>query len=75
MTKQAHGTITDIERAASSRNGNPSWFITLDNGTRYRTETDGSVGYAVWDGMVGESHTLTLTRAGRVRDIPTTREA
>lgn len=75
MVKQTHGTVTDIERAASSRNGNPSWFITLDNGTRYRTETDGAVGYVVGNVSVGETHTLTLTRAGRVCDIPTTREA
>jgi hypothetical protein len=37
--------ITDVQHAATSRAGNPTYRITADDGTTYLTETDGSVGY------------------------------
>ena len=40
-------TILTIERERSSRNGNPRWRVTFDNGTSMRTEVDGSVGYGI----------------------------
>ena len=40
------GQIVSVEHAATSRNGNPTYRVTLEDGTSFLTETDGSVGYA-----------------------------
>jgi hypothetical protein len=37
--------IVDVQHVATSRAGNPTHRLTLDDGTTYLTETDGSVGY------------------------------
>jgi hypothetical protein len=37
--------IVDVQHVATSRAGNPTYRLTLDDGTSYLTETDGSVGY------------------------------
>lgn len=41
------GKIRKLERRTLSRMGNPRFWVYLTDGTRYTTQTDGSVGYSI----------------------------
>ncbi len=40
-------TLTKVERMRMSESGNPRWRLITDDGRRFMTEVDGSVGYEV----------------------------
>lgn len=80
--KTITGRLTDTERIGLSRNGNPSFRLTVQvkeerpnkafgifHTQEFRTETDGSIGYSVENFRTGREVILTLTRAGRVTDM------
>lgn len=46
MTTYILGRIDDVEHAATSRNGNPTYRLKLDDGRTFLTVTDGGIGYA-----------------------------
>ncbi len=67
-------TIKTVEHAATSRMGNPTYRVTLDDGRSYLTETDGSIGYAAtnyrprWS-QSSEPVTLFINGRGRIVNI------
>lgn len=65
------GRLTSKERVDTSRNGNPRWDITINDGTTYgttyRTIVDGSVGYDVGNYRQGTMVVLTLDKRDRVQ--------
>ena len=40
------GNVASVDHAATSRNGNPTYRVTLTDGRSYLTATDASVGYS-----------------------------
>ena len=72
-TTTIRGVIRSVSHAASSRNGNPTYRITLDDGMSYLTETDGSIGYGATNfrpHSARGSHYVELTMHGqRIVDI------
>lgn len=68
VTTTTTGEIAQIERVATSRNGNPTYRVYLTDGRSFLTETDGSVGYSVtnYRPRRGESSTpVVLTIYGK----------
>ena len=69
------GVISGITRLKNSRNGNPRWEVTLDNGNTYITMSDGYVGYEIdnvdYRGVTVELALTkaTRTRSARIREI------
>lgn len=63
--------VTEVSRRRSSRNGNPSWQISGTSGCdfwSFATQSDAACAYSITDtNLIGETVTLTLTPAGRVR--------
>ena len=63
-TRTVTGTLSYVEREASSASGNPRWAIALDTGgyepETYVTGIDASVGYEVTNFRAGRKVTLTL---------------
>lgn len=45
-------TITSTERLGTSRNGNPSWRVHLDNEAVLRTQTDAAIGYEIGNSAI-----------------------
>jgi len=63
------GTIsTSAVHVGTSTMGNPTYRVQVD-GVDYRTEANGSIGYAASNFRRGDLVTLSLTRAGRVVNI------
>jgi hypothetical protein len=55
---QITGTVTYLERMPNSRNGNPRFVITLENGTgthSFFTKPNAMCAYKVSSGLVGRS--------------------
>jgi len=55
---QITGTVTNLERMPNSRNGNPRFVITLENGTgthSFFTKPNAMCAYKVSGGLVGRS--------------------
>jgi hypothetical protein len=61
------GTIVILRRTSNTKNGNPNYTITLDNGQSYRLVSDSSLA-----GRINNSdfqdflHTFTLNGHGRI---------
>ena len=66
------GDVKSVEHVATSRNGNPTYRVTLTNGWSYLTATDAQVGYAATNYRPHSLHTpvspvvLTLNERGRI---------
>lgn len=75
MNRKVHGNVVSVDRAGTSRNGNPAYDITMEGGAIYRTATDASVGYSATNyrphslRQPVSSVVLTLDKNGRVIDI------
>ena len=74
ITTTTRGTVESIDHAATSRNGNPTYRVTLTDGRSFLTETDGSVGYAATNYRPDRRHpdagvALTLGLRSRVVSI------
>ena len=67
VTTKITGEIAQIDRVATSRNGNPTYRVTLIDGRSYLTETDGSVGYeaANYRPRRGEPSHVEITLYGK----------
>lgn len=63
--------IERMERAGSSANGNPAYWLTFTNGTRARTMSDAACAYAIGnpDMRVGCYVVVEFTRSGRIRHM------
>lgn len=65
--------VMQVDHVGTSRNGNPTYSITVEGGNVYRTETDGQVGYGATnyrpshrDGYQPVAVVLTLNGQRRV---------
>ena len=59
--------IVHMERAKSSRNGNPAFFVTFDDGTRARTLPDAAWSYEAENSEFRDAPLMvTFTRGGQV---------
>lgn len=72
MRNVTAGKITTVEHAGTSRNGNPTYRIVLEDGRKFLTKTDSSIGYAAtnfrprWQ---DEPRTATIVTDGRGRVV------
>lgn len=41
------GSVVSCERLSNSRNGNPRYEVTFNDGNWFKTQVDGSVGYEI----------------------------
>ena len=78
-TTTTTGTIVSVEHAATSRMGNPTYRIKLEDGREFLTETDGQIGYAAQNyaprrHLDGEPTPATLHLGARGRVWNITRE-
>lgn len=61
------GVIARLERAKSSVNGNPAYWVYFAYGAVVRTQTDSGVAYAIENPEYrGVPVTVALTKAGRI---------
>lgn len=71
--------IVSIDRVGASRNGNPTYRLTADDGRNWLTQTDGSIGYEADNyrprRAVVQRLALTLNGRGRVTGIEFTTAA
>jgi hypothetical protein len=68
------GIIRSVDRKSTSRMGNPTYKITMEDGIEYVTQTNGAVGYGATNyrprhGQAPRLVILSLTPAGRVWNI------
>lgn len=62
------GKVIATKYAGTSTMGNPSYWVTLDNGEIYRTSSNTMLAYGITNQGYRESdYTYFLTRAGRIR--------
>jgi hypothetical protein len=76
-TTTIRGIVATVEHAATSRNNNPTYRVTLDDGRTFLTETDGSVGYGATNfrpDRQGEPFVTTLTIGARGRIVRMVKE-
>ncbi len=67
MSKIVTGRIIRTERVRTSSMGNPTFDVTFDDGSTYRTMTNASLAYEVQNRELRvKAHTYALTRAGRL---------
>jgi hypothetical protein len=75
MTRTVEGNVVSVDRVGTSRDGNPTYDITMEGGAIYRTSVDASVGYAAPNYRPHRIHcpvstvVLTLNKNGRVIDM------
>lgn len=68
IPKEVAGRVIATKYASTSYLGNPSYWVTLDNGETYRTMDNSGLAYGITNPEYRETeHTFTLTRAGRIR--------
>ena len=69
------GDVDTVDHVATSRNGNPTYRVTLTDGRSFLTETDGSVGYAAtnYRPRRGQLSPVVLTMGARGRVVRMTR--
>jgi len=61
------GRVTATKRIGQSRNGNPSFSVTLNDGVTYRTASDAALSYAIENSEYQKSpHTFGLDRDGKL---------
>ncbi len=74
VTTTTTGVVQSVERAGTSRSGNPTYRLTLTDGRQFLTATDSTVGYEATNWAPGRRNAapavvLTLNGRGRVVDI------
>ena len=58
--------IRNLHRLLNSRNGNPRWSFTDDDGNLYTTEHDAAAGYALSHSSEGKTMTVHYVKPGLV---------
>lgn len=75
-TYQRHGLVIEsIKRGATSGVGNPSYWLTFTDGSKARTQTNGSVAYGLPNPEYRDVPlTVTFTPSGRIVNVEVERD-
>lgn len=60
MATTRTAVVEKIERLQNTKQGNPRYELSLEDGHVFTTRPDSTIGYEVTDGWVGKAMVLTL---------------